>query len=144
VAGTIVVLMLAAIVGLAEGRSQSMSAAPPIATLTPTTVPSPPPNQIDIVPSKNGNAEAYYLAASGATRSLSVSIGQRVTWRNTDTVSHTVVADNGAFTSPVLGPNDVFRWTPKHAGVYRYGDYLNPDIRATIIVAPNGIGVAHS
>jgi plastocyanin len=79
-----------------------------------------------------------------ATRTIAV--GDTVVWRNVDTRDHQVVADNGAFASPVLRRNETFSVTILTPGTYRYRDALNPRARGTIIVrgAPPSVALAVS
>jgi plastocyanin len=67
-------------------------------------------------------------------RSLTINANDRVTWRNADTHSHQVVADNGAFVSPILGPGKTYSHTFRAAGTFRYHDALYPSRRGTITV----------
>lgn len=63
-----------------------------------------------------------------------IQAGDTVTWTNRDTVPHQVVAENGAFASPVLGPGRSYSFVFRAAGTFRYRDALKPAERARIIV----------
>lgn len=63
-----------------------------------------------------------------------VTAGDTVTWRNRDTVPHQVVADSGAFASPVLQPGRSYSFVFRAAGTYRYRDALEPAERARVVV----------
>ncbi len=67
-------------------------------------------------------------------KSVTVSVGDTVRWVNTDNVNHQVVADTGAFASPILKPNETYSFTFKAAGTYRYHDALHPTIKGTVTV----------
>src|SRR5581483_11514380 len=60
--------------------------------------------------------------------------GDRVTWRNVDKVDHQVVADDGAFASPILRPNQSWTSTLGTAGTFRYHDALRPKLTAKVTV----------
>ena len=72
-----------------------------------------------------------------------IEAGDTVTWRNRDTVPHQVVADSGAFASPVLAPNRAYSFVFRAAGTYRYRDALEPAERGRIVVrgAPPSISL---
>ena len=67
-------------------------------------------------------------------------------WRNQDTVNHQVVADNGTFASPILGPGGQYAFAFQAAGTYRYRDALEPAERGTVVVRglPPSISIALS
>jgi plastocyanin len=65
-----------------------------------------------------------------------VGAGDEVTWINTDSLRHRVVADGGAFSSPPLMPGA--RWTFRfaRAGTFTYRDEMNVAERGTVVVRP--------
>ncbi len=66
---------------------------------------------------------------------ISVPIGTRVTWTNTDTKSHTVTSNTGDFDSGSLGSGSTFSWTFSTSGSYDYGDSNNASMGGgTVIV----------
>ena len=67
-------------------------------------------------------------------QSLTINLGDTVVWRNVDTVNHQVVADSGAFASPILRPGQSYSFTFRAAGRYRYRDALEPAERGVVIV----------
>jgi plastocyanin len=77
---------------------------------------------------------------------VTIQAGDTVTWRNRDTVPHQVVAENGAFASPVLAPGRAYSFVFRAAGTYRYRDALEPAERGRVVVrgAPPSISVALS
>ncbi|NUS65193.1 MAG: cupredoxin family copper-binding protein, partial [Saccharothrix sp.] len=68
---------------------------------------------------------------------LSVSVGDTVTWTNQDTAPHNVVVTSGPekFTSPTLQKGQSFAFTFTKAGSYQYYCSLHPDMKASITVA---------
>ncbi len=48
--------------------------------------------------------------------SVSIGTGGSVTWTNTDSVPHTVTADDGSFDSGIMMPGDTFTRTFDRAG----------------------------
>jgi plastocyanin len=67
--------------------------------------------------------------------SLTVNHGDKVTFRNVDKTDHQVVADNGAFASPILHANQ--SWTSAAlatAGTFHYHDALHPRLTGRLVV----------
>ena len=69
-------------------------------------------------------------------RSLTVSAGTTVTWRNNGSMIHTVSADNGHFNSGPIYPGQTFSHTFTTPGTYNY--YCQPH------GAPGGVGMSGS
>jgi plastocyanin len=83
------------------------------------------------LPDSSNSSSSIYLPGI-----LTVHVGQTVTWVNLDDKAHTALADNGAFTTPIIGPHESATWAAKQAGTFSYGDYLHPEMHGTIVVAP--------
>jgi plastocyanin len=129
--GLVLVFGLAVLVGLLMAQSQPSTVAAPRPTVAPTPIPTPATNQVNIEPNPTGHPEAIYLPST-----LTVHVGQKVTWVNLDSQAHNAIADDGAFDTNVLTPGEKKRWTADKPGAYAYGDYLHPDMRGLIIVKP--------
>jgi plastocyanin len=69
-----------------------------------------------------------------APRSITVDLNDTVTWKNNDTVAHQVVANSGAFASPVLGAGKTYTLTARRAGTFGYHDALHPALKGTLKV----------
>lgn len=65
---------------------------------------------------------------------VTIQTGDTVTWRNRDTVAHQVVAEDGAFASPVLAPGKTYSFVFRAAGTFRYRDALEPAERGRVVV----------
>ncbi len=65
--GLLIVFVLAVVIGLAAGKSQTVSVAAPAPTLTPTPISLPPANEIDIIHNPTGSPSAVYLSASSSS-----------------------------------------------------------------------------
>lgn len=125
------VIILAVVVGVIAGQSQPRTVAAPVPTSTAGPLPLPPPGIVVIADNPPGSSSVVYLPSV-----LVVHVGQVVTWGNATTEDHSVIADNSAFNSDVLGPDQIFRWKAKTPGRYPYSDFLHPELRGTIVVQP--------
>ena len=69
-----------------------------------------------------------------------------VTWTNTDTKDHQVVANGGSFASPILKPGKTYNHVFRAGGTFRYHDGLHPTLRGTVTVrgAPPAVTLAVS
>ena len=68
-------------------------------------------------------------------KSVTVKVGQKITWTNDDTTDHNVTADSGAdFKSDAHGQGSTFEFTPDKAGTIAYECTLHPGMKATITV----------
>ena len=83
---------------------------------------STPPNTVDM-----GS-----LKFSPST--LTVTVGTKVTWRNTDNLAHSVTSDTGLFESGLFNPGGSFSYTFNTAGTYPYHCTIHAGMVGTIIV----------
>jgi plastocyanin len=91
---------------------------------------------------------ALSLPASGSAASIQVTIkpagftprivtvntGDTINWKNADNVNHQLVANNGAFASPIMKPGDWYHFTFNAAGKINYHDALHSSVTGTITV----------
>jgi Plastocyanin len=66
--------------------------------------------------------------------SLTIKVGETVTWTNKDSYAHTVTSDNGAFDSGSINNGATFSFTFKTAGTYNYHCSIHTSMTAKIIV----------
>lgn len=66
--------------------------------------------------------------------SLTVAVGTKVTWRNMDSVSHTVTSDSNLFDSGNMGNNSTYSYTFTTAGNYSYHCRIHPGMAASVTV----------
>jgi plastocyanin len=97
-------------------------------------------------PASSANTVVQIKRSSFAPASVTINAGDSVTWRNTDTINHQVVANNGSYASPILGPGKSYTRTFRNGGTFRYHDSLHPTLRGTIVVrgAPDQVTLAAS
>jgi plastocyanin len=86
------------------------------------------------------------VRAGFSPSAVTINFGDTVLWRNADTTNHQVVADSGAFASPVLRPGATYSFTFRTAGTFRYRDALEPSERGRIVVRgpPPSVSLAAS
>lgn len=74
-----------------------------------------------------------------APRTVTITVGDRVTWTNRDAVEHTATAVNGSFDTGLLadGESATFRFTS--AGTYRYLCTPHPSMTGTVVVRAAGV-----
>jgi plastocyanin len=66
---------------------------------------------------------------------VQVPVGQKVMWRNDESVGHDVKADSGAsFASETFNKDKTFSWTPDQPGTVKYECTLHPGMTGTIDV----------
>ncbi len=66
--------------------------------------------------------------------SVTIATGDAVKWTNTDTKTHQVVSNSGAFASPIIAAGHSYTHTFKTAGTYRYHDALHPALTGKVVV----------
>lgn len=69
-----------------------------------------------------------------APDTLTVSVGDEVTWTDIDGIDHTVTADDGAFDSGTLGDGEDFSFTFDEAGEFTYHCEIHSSMTGTVTV----------
>jgi plastocyanin len=65
---------------------------------------------------------------------VTINFNDTVKWTNADKVNRQLVADSGAFASPILKPGESYSFTFKTPGTYGYHDALKPAVKGKITV----------
>ncbi|MGB5672577.1 MAG: cupredoxin family copper-binding protein [Sedimenticolaceae bacterium] len=65
---------------------------------------------------------------------ITIKVGGRVTWTNSEGIPHTVTADDESFGSSRLSAGETFSYTFNEPGTYTYYCQLHPMMRATVVV----------
>lgn len=91
---------------------------------------STPVSQVKTIVSKN--IDIINFGFSSLT--LSISVGSKVTRTNSDTVPHTILADDSSFQSTTLQEGEKFSFTFTKAWTYNYHCSIHPSMKGTIIV----------
>ena len=69
-----------------------------------------------------------------SSASLTIAVGDTVTWRNADDRPHTVTSNDGAFDSGNLDEGQGFSFTFSEPGTYTYRCDYHSEMQATIVV----------
>lgn len=85
-------------------------------------------------PATSATTTVQIRRAGFVPATVTINQDDSVTWRNTDTIDHQVVANGGQFASPILDPGESYTFTFRNAGTFRYHDGLHPTRRGTITV----------
>ncbi len=72
------------------------------------------------------------FAFSPAT--LTVKVGESVTWTNQDSVGHSATSDDGSFKTSVLSQGQSGSVTFSKAGTFTYHCSIHPNMKGTIVV----------
>ena len=65
---------------------------------------------------------------------VTINQNDSVTWTNTDTKDHQVVANGGSFASAILAKGKSYTHVFRNGGTFRYHDGLHPTLKGTVIV----------
>lgn len=65
---------------------------------------------------------------------ITVKVGDSVTWTNQDSTNHTVTADNGEFKSSDIAQGATFTFKFDKAGTVTYHCSIHPTMKATVVV----------
>jgi plastocyanin len=119
----------------------------PVETVPVTPVAEPEPEaEPDKKPKKKPVARA---AADGsvtiadfafAPSSVTVNVGDSVTWTNEDDVAHTATADDGSFDTGNIENGESGTATFDEAGTFEYFCQPHPNMRGTVVVQASGAG----
>jgi plastocyanin len=85
--------------------------------------------------SSSGPVAVSMKDISFAPKSVSVKVGQKITWTNDDTVDHNVTSQSGEhIASSNFGKGGTFSFTPTKAGTISYVCTIHPGMDGTIVV----------
>lgn len=88
-----------------------------------------------VAASAGADTKTVQITRQGFTpSSTSLTVGDSVTWRNADTISHQVVANDGSFASPVLKAGETYTFTFQKAAKVTYHDSFAASKKGTVTV----------
>lgn len=117
-------------VRVVDSTGTAPTAAPRPRTPAPAPAPTAPP-----VGGAAGAALVRLVDFAMSPRTLDVTVGTRVTFRNDGAAVHTATASDGTFDSGLLSPAQRFTWTFATPGTYGFLCSLHPRMTGTIRVA---------
>jgi plastocyanin len=89
-----------------------------------------------IAPASAATTKTVQVTRSGfSPATTTITVGDSVSFHNSDTQDHQVVADDGSFASPVLKAGQDYSVTFSTAKRIRYHDGLHPTHHATVVVS---------
>jgi plastocyanin len=89
------------------------------------------------------DSEDVFIAPGAADQSnlesfvppeISISPETAISWRNDDSIEHTVTADDGSFASGPISPGDTFDNTFEALGDFSYHCSIHPFMKGVVIV----------
>lgn len=104
---------------------------------SPAAVATPLPTSV--LPSEEATLSAQRVEVmisnlSFQPASITVGRGSTIVWRNQDTVAHTVIAEDGSFSSGTIVTGDTFEQRFEKVKTYTYSCGIYPEMKGTIIV----------
>lgn len=81
-----------------------------------------------------GTNEVFIQGLAFDPATITVPVNTAITWKNKDSMGHTVTSDAGAFASGTLGLNGTYSHTFTTAGTYPYHCALHTYMTAVVIV----------
>lgn len=94
-----------------------------------------PPSTSQVSPTTNVNTTAVTIQnMSFSPATLTVKVGDSVTWTNQDSVGHTATADDNSFDTGVIENGQSKSVAFNKAGTYTYHCTIHPSMHGTIIV----------
>lgn len=130
----IVIIIVLVLVGGYLGRHKIkslMSGSTPQTTTQTTTAPTTD-SQANSTTTGQNQIQIQNFNFSPAT--MTVKVGDKVTWTNQDSAGHSATADDNSFDTGVLSTGQSGSITFSKAGTFSYHCSVHPSMKATIIV----------
>jgi plastocyanin len=105
-----------------------------IAGCTSSSSPSPSPVNSAVTSTASQNSIAIQNYAFNPS-TLTIQKGANVTWKNDDSVQHSVVSDSSAFSSSLLNKGDTYTHQFNNSGSFSYHCVPHTYMKGTIVVA---------
>lgn len=98
-------------------------------------VETPTNTETNVTPSVAVLGEISITRNTFVPDSVTIKVGETVTWVNNESYAHDVVSDDGLFRSPKLATGEKFSYTFMKEGTYTYICGIHPFMHATVIVS---------
>jgi plastocyanin len=134
----LVLLVSGALIAAGCGGSNDSGSGGGSASPATTAAPSPAPTTA--APDDNGGggagaAQAKIENFSFDPKQITAKVGETVTWKNDDSATHTVTANNGSFDSGNLVSDKTYSQTFDEAGTFKYHCAIHSSMIATVVVS---------
>ena len=106
----------------------------PTNTPTPTRTPTATPTRTPTPTATPVSRTVMITNFAFVPATLTIRVGETVTWINNDDIAHTATSDTGVFRSPFLEQGQSFSFRFTSVGTFPYFCEVHPDMRAQIIV----------
>lgn len=123
-------ILIVAILAAGAASSACSSSSSPSSSSTPPTTTSTGTSATVSIPT---GASGLTTTAFGANP-LTVAAGTTVTWINNDSTAHTSAANNGLWSSAIIGPGQTFQFRFTTAGTFPYRCTIHPNMVGTVTV----------
>lgn len=99
-----------------------------------------------VAPASTATSTVQIKSTGFVPATVTINQNDSVTWTNTDTKDHQVVANGGSFASAILAKGKSYTHVFRNGGTFRYHDGLHPTLKGTVIVrgAPPVVSLAVS
>jgi plastocyanin len=99
-----------------------------------------------VAPASTATTTVQIKSTGFVPATVTINQDDSVTWTNTDTKDHQVVANGGSFASPILKKGQSYTHAFHGGGTFRYHDGLHPTLKGTVTVkgAPPQVSLAVS
>jgi len=87
-----------------------------------------------VAPASTATSTVQIKSTGFVPAAVTINQDDLVTWTNTDTKDHQVVANGGSFASPILTPGKTYTHAFGGGGTFRYHDGLHPTLKGTVTV----------
>jgi len=125
-AATVIVVALSVLIGACGDVGSSDT----------TVTTAPGSGSSATAPATSGGSEVKVIMTNRSydPETVTIKVGDTVTWVNEDAPQHDVVADNGEFKSDLFDKGQTFSFTFTQAGTYPYHCSIHPGMTGTVIV----------
>lgn len=134
----ILIIVLVLILGyLDRHKIRRMISGEPAAPAPQVTTNTPAPDASSGTPSSEtavSKNEVQIKSFAYSPSSITVKVGDSVTWTNQDSVGHSATADDNSFDTGVLAQGKSGSFTFSKAGTYSYHCTVHPNMKATVVV----------
>lgn len=117
------------VIGLGVYLFKPRQTAAPTSTSTPKTTTQEPTSA-----PMAGKNTVQISGFAFSPQSITVKVGDSVTWTNTDTVGHSITADDSSFDTGVFDQNTSKTLKFDKAGTFGYHCSVHPNMKGTVVV----------